>query len=157
MLAQLLDKISGEDRCRLTVLQQNAESLTGLADGSFDGATILLALYDMSRPRAAFDEVLRVLRPGGSLVVTEPKATFRLQPLLAFVERFLVTEGSDKELRDDWERVRLANLILDPARREARLGVEEIRERLVASGFHIERGADSHLGQCATTWATKRS
>jgi ubiquinone/menaquinone biosynthesis C-methylase UbiE len=154
MLARLRAKLTPGDN-ELKLLERDASDLSELEDASFDGATILLVFYDMSHPREALDEVVRVLRPGGSFVATETKDEFQLQPLLDFVDGFLKAEGLMQELREDWERVSQANRVLDPGARESRLTIEEIRQRLLRFAFRIDKLQDSHLGQCATVWATK--
>jgi hypothetical protein len=47
--------------------------------------------------------------------------------------------------------------VLDPGRRSDRLSVEEMMEELGTSGFTIHSVLDSHLGQCATICAEKRT
>src|SRR5262249_13930002 len=84
MLARLLDKVDGHDGSALQVFEQDARAIPQVADGSCDGVSVLLALYDMANPRQALQEAIRTLRPGGSLVITEPRRTFQLQPLLDY-------------------------------------------------------------------------
>lgn len=139
----------------ITIVNRDAQDLSIYADASFDGATILLAFFDMTQPRRALAEVIRVLRPGGFLVTTETKRDFHLEPLLVFVERFLKEQSLYVDLHDDWIRVREANVLLDPGKHDSRLTVDEIEEQLRISGFVIDQVKDSHLGQCATIWATK--
>jgi SAM-dependent methyltransferase len=62
---EALDDLSEE----VTLLQQDAARL-GFVDASFDGVVCLEALEFMERPRGAIDEMLRVLRPGGLLVLS---------------------------------------------------------------------------------------
>ena len=50
-------------------IQQDAEAL-GFADASFDGVTCLEALEFMQHPQQALREMLRVLKPGGILLVS---------------------------------------------------------------------------------------
>jgi len=73
MLERLRAKLSEYTGGRLMVMEQSAESLDQLDSMSFDGVSILLALFDVYRPVAALNEAIRLLRPGGVLVVTEPK------------------------------------------------------------------------------------
>jgi ubiquinone/menaquinone biosynthesis C-methylase UbiE len=155
MLDYLRLKRQGKHYSSITIIERDAHDLSMFADASFDGATILLAFYDMVQPRRALTEVIRVLRPGGFLVTTETKGNFRLQSLLDFVDQFLKEQSLYVELQDDWRRVWEANAVLDPSKRDARLTVEEIEQRLRASGFAIDQMKDSHLGQCATIWARK--
>jgi demethylmenaquinone methyltransferase/2-methoxy-6-polyprenyl-1,4-benzoquinol methylase len=155
MLQKLRHKIPEAYTDNLTVVEQNAEELTQWDDKSFDGVSILLALYDMACPARALSEAIRLLRPGGTIVITEPKRRFRLEPLLDEAERFLRHKGDYDKLKADWDRVNVANKELDPAMREERLHAEEIEQCLRDAGFENLRVKDSHLGNCATVWSTK--
>ncbi len=155
MLKHLRLKARGLSPDRLVVLERNAETLHDLSDGSFHGVSILLALFDMQNPRRALEEALRVLSSGGLLVITEPKASFKLQPLLDFVEHFLRTEKLYDELETHWERVLAANRAINPEMRHNRLTNETIRDELENRGFRILDMKDSHLGNCATVLARK--
>src|SRR5262249_1833441 len=115
----------------------------------------LLALYDMANPRQALQEAIRTLRPGGSLVITEPRRTFQLQPLLDYGLAMLRAEGVYEELRNDWERIYNANRVLDPGRHDGPRRAEGILDVLGEARFDGLKVEASHLGQCATVWGTK--
>ncbi|MCZ6862124.1 MAG: methyltransferase domain-containing protein [Alphaproteobacteria bacterium] len=155
MLEKLRHKTPEAYADNLTVVEQNAEELTQWDDNTFDGVSVLLAFYDMARPGRALSEAIRVLRPGGTIVITEPKRRFRLEPLLDEAERFLREKGVYDKLKADWDRVNVANKELDPAVREERLYAKEIEQYLREAGFENLRAKDSHLGNCATVWGTK--
>ena len=155
MLERLIGKRQDDIADRLTVVEQRAEVLPQWDGPTFDGVTILLALYDMSQPAQCLAEALRVLRPGGRVVITEPRRDFRLQSLIDFTDEFLREQGIYEEYGDDWERVRHANVVLDPSRRSVRLTAEDIVETLQAAGLGDIETKESHLGNCATIWATK--
>lgn len=155
MLEKLRHKIPEAYADNVVVVEQNAEELTQWDDQSFDGVSILLCLYDAARPKPALSEAIRVLRPGGKLVITEPKHCFELKPLLEEAERFLHTERLYSKLRADWDRVNVANRKLDPAMRDARLHAEDIEEQLHKAGFNNLAVEDSHFGHCATVSGTK--
>ena len=155
MLNNLRTKISNRDVAGLQVIEQNGEHLPQFGDASVDGISIMLSLYDMADPDSALDEALRVLKPGGWLVVSEPKREFRLQPILDFAEAHMKAEGMYEALEDDWKRVRVANLALDPEMRKSSLRAETIYERLLAAGFENLDIEDSHLGYCATVKGRK--
>ncbi len=155
MLERLRGKQNESIAERLTVIEQSAEELPQWNCPAFDGVTILLALYDMSQPAQCLSEVLRVLRPGGRIVITEPKRDFLLQHLIDFTDEFLKQQGIYEKYRNDWERVRRANVELDPSERSVRLTAEDIVEKLQAAGFEDIETKESHLGNCATVWATK--
>jgi ubiquinone/menaquinone biosynthesis C-methylase UbiE len=155
MLKQLRRKVKGSSPGRIEVVELDAQSLVRWPEGAFDGANVLLAFFAMEQPRRALKEVIRVVRPGGLVVITEAKRDFHLQPLLDFVEHFLAAHSYRDEFQEDWVRVKNANLVLDPGRREDRLSVEEIEHDLAESGFVIKSLLDSHLGECATICAEK--
>ena len=155
MLEKLRHKIPKAYADNVFVVEQNAEELSRWNNESFDGVSILLCLYDTASPSVALNEAIRVLRPGGKLVVTEPKLSFRLRALLEKTEEFLRAEDLYEKLRADWERVNVANRELDPGAREARLHAEDIELQLYESGFRNLATEDSHFGNCATVWGTK--
>ena len=83
MLQRLRQKLQGANDVRLTVIEANAERLSCLHDEQFNVVSTLLAFYDMERPRFALAEAVRLLRPGGSIVITEPKDRFDIELILA--------------------------------------------------------------------------
>jgi ubiquinone/menaquinone biosynthesis C-methylase UbiE len=164
MLARLRGKAVRWEGSSLEVLEQDAETLDFATAASFDGVTILLALYDMRRPERALDEASRVLRPGGQIVVTEPKRNFRLEPLMEEVDRQLQIQGVRERLAADYDRVWHVNALLNPAEdrshleisHRARFTAEAVAEKLRSCGFEEPEVRDSHLGYCATVVARKR-
>lgn len=168
MITRLWSKVRGADPGRFSVFLQTAERLPRLPDGSFDGVSALLSLFDMDEPQLALAEAVRLLRPGGTIVVTDPKACFDVQPLLAFGERCLRETGRFEELRDDWDRIRSVAPDLDSrirAKGSARLDddtagpwdAEHILRKLRDAGFVGLTFRDSHLGNCATIVGRKPS
>jgi len=158
--AKLEVRPKARDERSLTILEKSAEELDELVAESFDGSTILLSLYDMAAPDRALAHAVRSLRAGGTLVVTEPRRRFELAPILAEVERVLRAKSLWPALQRDWQRVRDANVELDPsasrpAPRTGRVFIEDIAAILDRQGFAIEGPRDSHLGNCATIVATK--
>jgi ubiquinone/menaquinone biosynthesis C-methylase UbiE len=69
MLAQARKKLQAEGRTGVAYLQADANPLP-FCDGRFDGVACLEALEFMPQPRQVLAELLRVLRPGGFLAVT---------------------------------------------------------------------------------------
>ena len=153
MLDLMRQKLLDLEDPRLSIYEQSAERLPFTKE-RFDGVTILLALFAMERSRQALTEAIRVLRPGGQLVITEPKSTFQLAPLLTFAERELEESGDLDELQEDWKRVSAVNRRIDPAARP-RLPIDQIVKVLTDRGFTDIRCEDSHLGNCQTVWARK--
>lgn len=155
MLDRLLGKLETTTEAEVSVVRHDAADLAQWTSASFDGVNILLALFDMANPTAALSEAMRVLRPGGRLVVTEPRRSFDLSSLLSHAERCLRQQGARESLQEHWARVSRVNRKIDPSARRERLYVEDIRERLQHSGFSITGEEESHLGNCATIWAVR--
>jgi ubiquinone/menaquinone biosynthesis C-methylase UbiE len=164
MTDKLRSKTVKSERGRLQVIQQNAEWLPQCASDSFDAANILLVLFDMDHPQRGLSEAIRVLRPGGAIVITEPKESIQLERILAEVKRG--TEG--KGLEDDVKRVFDANAHFDERfqrdrkgrqqpDRDARLWAEKVLDELTERGFRDLTIVDSHFSQCATVVGLKPS
>jgi ubiquinone/menaquinone biosynthesis C-methylase UbiE len=156
MLDKLRSKraLAAEIGKRLTVIEASAEFLPMIADAAFAGASILLALFDMRAPKEALDTAVRILRPGGTLVVTELKVGFQLDPILEECDRHLRAIGRYDELAEDLHRVVNSNRQLAPGSL-SRFRAENVFESLTARGFHDLSFVDSHFGQCATVTGRK--
>ena len=157
MLDRLRGKIQTGLPGRIEIVEQDAQLLCRWPEAAFDGANLLLTLFAMHGSRQVLGEITRVVRPGGLIVATETRRSFQLKRLLDFVDDFVERHPSRAGLREHWERVRRANLALDPGRRPERLSVEEMIDELATSGFTIHSVSDSHLGQCATICAEKKA
>lgn len=161
MLDHLRTKVESGQKDSLETLEQNAEQLAQFSDGSFDGVNILLALFDMSAPNSALDESIRVLRPGGTIIVTEPRHCFKIEPLLDFISSYLKEQGLYEMLSADINRVFASNkkLNFNPATREkgSPLRAEVIGKILREKGFQMLTIRDSHFGNCATIFGIKPS
>lgn len=154
MLDKLRCKLRVAEQLKACVLEQSAEDLSQLGDASFDGVNILLALFDMADPYSALNEAIRVLRPGGLLVVTEPKRSFNLQALVDRAVTSLRQSGLYESLEEDWQRVVRVNRAIDPSSHSL-LFIDDIRHILHDAGFLETRTEDSHFGNCMTVWARK--
>jgi ubiquinone/menaquinone biosynthesis C-methylase UbiE len=156
MLDKLRSKsaLAAEIGNRLTVIEANAECLPMIAGDSFAGVSILLALFDMRAPEQGLDTAVQILRPGGTLVVTELKRCFQLAPILKECTRHLRAIGRYHELAEDLHRVIKSNRQLAPGSL-SRFRAESVLESLTARGFHDLSLVDSHFGQCATVTGRK--
>ena len=158
MLEQLRRKIKGNNE-NLMIIEQNAEHLIQFNDESFDGVSILLALFDMENPEVALDEAIRVLRTGGKLVITEPKQCFKLEPLLNFINQYLKEQNLTEILAADMDRVFKVNedQNFNPSTRDkgSPLRVEVIWKILKGRGFRSLSTKNSHFGNCATVEGIK--
>jgi ubiquinone/menaquinone biosynthesis C-methylase UbiE len=157
MLARLYAKVDDADAGKLTIIEDTAESLPQLRDATFDGVNVLLAFFDMGDPGAALGEALRLLKRGGKLIVTEPRACFNVNQLMAFAEESLQTQGLFEQLAADWTRIQtvaplIRDRVQDPGSPASRTGwhAEAILEHLRRKKFRNLTFQESHLGNCAT-------
>ena len=71
MLAVMREKVSRAGQAgRISCEQGDCEQMR-FADGSFDCATIAFGIRNFAHREAALEEILRVLKPGGRLVILE--------------------------------------------------------------------------------------
>jgi ubiquinone/menaquinone biosynthesis C-methylase UbiE len=154
MLDQMRSKIRQQDKDRLYIFEKDAADVSHLDIVEFDAANILLSLFDMARPYQTLANIIRQLKSGGIIVVTEPKRTFQLNPLLKCAEEELLHDGSFETLYADWARVMSINKTIDPSKR-SHVFIEDIEEYLSLNNFKILKKQDSHLGNCTTIIAIK--
>ncbi|MGH7170423.1 MAG: methyltransferase domain-containing protein [Gemmataceae bacterium] len=168
MLEKLNIKINEEWRDRLTIIEDTAEWLPHLGDEIFDGVTVLLSFFDMENPIAALGEAQRVLKPGGTLVITEPRACFNVAKLMAAAEDALRARSLLDRLAGDWKRIQtVAPLVRDAVQevqtRKAAADTkqdwhaEALFDALQRNGFINLTFQESHLGNCATISGFKPS
>jgi ubiquinone/menaquinone biosynthesis C-methylase UbiE len=155
MLERLQAKLSPNELERISIVQQSGEQLAMWDSESFDGINILLVLFDMACPQQGLREAIRLLKPGGTLAITEPKSCFNMQDILRRVEISLREQNLYQELYGDWQRVNRANRSIDPTVRHDRLWIEDIVDILRKEDFNVAGPQDSHFGNCATVIATK--
>jgi len=139
---------------RLTVVEARAQSLPMIEDQSQAAVSLQLALFDMRNPELGLRTAVRVLRPGGWIVVTDLKRSFQLEPLLQECERQLRSLGLYEQLAEDLHRVVRSNHDLAPGSRSS-FRIEDVFEFLGRESFKSISIQDSHLGQCATVTAQK--
>jgi ubiquinone/menaquinone biosynthesis C-methylase UbiE len=152
MLRHLKAKTTIGYSSRLRILQQSAERLPQLANNEFDAVTVMMALYGMGQPANALDECIRILKPGGKLVITEPTAHLDVEVIIKGAEASLKEKGLLETLAEPWERVQEAGRWL---RETIGFRIEDIEPVLARERFSIEPKLPSHLDQCATIVATK--
>lgn len=166
MLEKLFRKLGETTEGDITVIEDSAESLPELGDGSFDGVTALLAFFDMQNPFAALSEAMRLLKPGGTLILTEPKECFNVEELMNEAERVLRERGLLQTLQEDWIRVQTVKVILNQTIQQIQhpgetsecnrpWNAETASSILRDGGFEDLTMDDSHLGNCATITAGK--
>jgi ubiquinone/menaquinone biosynthesis C-methylase UbiE len=165
MLARLRAKVPDNCADRLTVIEDTAEHMPYLDDDSFDGVTVLLSLFDMQNPEAALGETMRVLRPGGTLIITEPRACFQVEPLMQAAREQLREQGLLEQLAEDWKRIQVVAPLIKAAvlhnkssatdQQDSIWNAEAARGILEQAGYTGLSFRSSHLGNCATICARK--
>lgn len=166
MLDRLFAKLNDPMADLFTVIEDSAERLPQLEDHSFDGVTILLALYDMQNPFAALEEALRVLRPGGTLIITDPKQFFNIERLMVKAEEVFRARGLFESLQASWNKILTIKPILDETIKRAQSGrlgagpasvwcAEAVVNTLQNQGFTGLSVLDSYEATCLTIRGVK--
>ena len=159
MLNVLKKKCQGfGDRLRLA--RRDGCDLTGIPNGSFDVVNVMLVMFAAERPQAMLREARRVLRPGGTLVITEPNQKFDMETLLRETERqlrsagLLGPSGAPGSLTDDWDTVKKVNQAFSDPIQDA-WKAEQMEDELREVGWEDIETALAYDGHCTTLRATK--
>jgi ubiquinone/menaquinone biosynthesis C-methylase UbiE len=108
------------------------------SDATFDAALMVDSIHHIDQPRLALAEALRVLRPGGRLVVFEPN---RLNPLLALLCALD---------RNEWGALALGNF--SSYRRLLPAGAKIIHEDFSGLLIGPQSGLSRRLGNAIVGW-----
>jgi ubiquinone/menaquinone biosynthesis C-methylase UbiE len=166
MLRKLFSKLYEPLAEKLVTIEETAERLPQLNGNCFDGVNVLLAFFDMQDPFSALGEATRLLKSGGTLIVTEPKRCFNVSELMDFAERHIRKRGLIDELQEDWNRIQSVAPHINQKIQEVQSNTaaeipktpwhaEALYEFLEVNGFRNLTFEDSHLGNCATITGTK--
>ena len=112
---------------KLTTITATLSDTLPFADASFDVVTLLAVLEHLGEPRRMVEEIARVLRPGGQVVLTVP--SHAAKPVLEFLA-YRVHVVSEAEIRDH----------------KRYYGAGDLRALLQGTGLAIERHRYFQLG-----------
>jgi ubiquinone/menaquinone biosynthesis C-methylase UbiE len=76
----------------INVMKARTEELP-FSDGAFARVIVIDALHHFSRMEASIAELVRVLEPGGRILIEEPDLTLPAVKLVAVAEKFLLMES----------------------------------------------------------------
>ena len=166
MLRCFNKKRLGNSTGGLTLIEDTAEKLPHLSDESFDAVTGLLAFFAIQDPYTALDEAKRLLRSGGTLIITEPSAKFDANQLLRKGQESLEEQRLLPRLEKDWKKIQsvapnLSRMIRniqscgDTTAKIDSFSAESIYEHFIENGYHDVAITPSHAGNCATITAIK--
>ncbi|HVQ77051.1 MAG TPA: class I SAM-dependent methyltransferase [Candidatus Binatia bacterium] len=157
MLDRLHDKCTAHED-RLTVVERDAADLSCFDAGSFDAVNVLLMLFAVEQPASVIREAWRVLRPGGSLVLTEPAHSFDLDRILEETEEHLKQAGTLEALATGWETVKRVNVAFRSALEDGGKAEDfrELLQELAGHGSRV-RSKKAYRGHCLTLWVSKPS
>jgi ubiquinone/menaquinone biosynthesis C-methylase UbiE len=139
---------------RLRAVNRDGSDLSAWGAGTFDAVNIHLVLFSARRPRPMLAEALRVLRPGGLLVITEPNKSFDMDVQLVAAENYLREQGRLGALREPWELVKKVNLAFRTALNEG-WRAETVERELQYAGWDDITPSAAYGEQCTTIRAIK--
>jgi ubiquinone/menaquinone biosynthesis C-methylase UbiE/PAS domain-containing protein len=145
---------------RLKVSYRDGCDLTGFSTASFDVVNVMLVMFAADRPLAMLREAVRVLRPGGALIITEPNQKFDMEALLRESEHQLRSAGrlgpagAADSLTADWDTVKKVNQAFSDTVQEAWKS-EQVEEELRGLGWEDIETTSAYNGHCTTLRATK--
>ncbi len=151
-----------KERCRTHEIRaEEADSV--LLDGQFDAVNVMMCMFNMDDHKQVLKTIHDRLRVGGTLVLTEPKVTLDVKPIIAGAEEQLRVSGRLAHLERDWKIVadsgrQLAAKLGNRVRVEAWNGVESIKVWLANNGFEIRKEVNTrYFDQCITIVAEKKA
>ena len=117
------------DTPRIKTLTATLTDRLPFPDRSFDVVTLLAVLEHLSSPRAMVEEIARVLKPGGQVVLTVPSKAAK--PVLEFLayKLHIVSEAEIRDHKRYYTRASLAELF-------ARSGLRIDRHRYFQLGMN---------------------
>jgi ubiquinone/menaquinone biosynthesis C-methylase UbiE len=154
MLRLLKTKCRAHAR-RLHDVRRDGCDLSAFPAGEFDAVNVHLVLFSVGDPRSMLTGAVRVLRPGGVLVITEPNKRFDMEAQLAAAEHHLQGEGRLDAVRDHWDLVKKVNTAFRTVLKEG-WRAEKIESELGFLDVDDVSASSAYDGHCTTIVATKR-
>ena len=112
-----LDEFGGELKDeKISVIQTDITAALPLENNHFDHVTMLAVLEHLVEPKAVLAEAFRILRPGGTLIMTWPSSM--VDPILGILTRIGMV---NREMRFD--------------QHQPRIPIEKLEEMLRGVGF----------------------
>lgn len=102
------DQVGASASKRWSIVRADISQPLPLADSQFDHVTMLAVLEHLQNPRPVLCETFRILRPGGSLLLTWPRAI--VDPLLHLLHGIGVV-SAEMESEEHQKRIPTDNLL----------------------------------------------
>jgi ubiquinone/menaquinone biosynthesis C-methylase UbiE len=154
-MLKLLRRKCVAHRDRLRVVNRDGSDLSvATCAGPFDAVNVHLVLFSARDPRRMLSEAVRILRPGGVLVITEPNKKFDMDAQLSAAEEYLRQQHRLEELREPWELVKKVNMAFRAALKEG-WRAEPIEQELLDLHWEDVTTSPAYGGQCTTIRAIK--
>jgi ubiquinone/menaquinone biosynthesis C-methylase UbiE len=96
MLSHARDEMGSEYVGRVSWVESDVQSTSSLKNGAFDGVLCSSVVEYLDRPDALLNEVARILRPGGVLVISLPPTLSAVRVLQKGIRALMSMFGKDK-------------------------------------------------------------
>jgi len=95
MLSHAREQIGSEYAGRVSWIQSDVQSIDALKNGAFDGVLCSSVVEYLDRPHALLQEVARILRPSGILVISLPPTLSVVRVFQKGIRAFMTVFGKD--------------------------------------------------------------
>ncbi len=93
----------------ILAIKQDISSLFGFPENYFDCVIANNVFYTLADPEACLESIFRVLKPGGELRISDPRADTNLDILFERIKLDLQNEGKYSEFQSSYEHVEQIN------------------------------------------------
>ena len=136
------------------LLRGNAQELP-FENGSFDSVVCNNVLYYVDHPEKVISEAARVLRPGGTFLVSGPRRDYDPRILFEIMTSELKAKGLWDALKHDVDAIVKCNTLIAEKGIKNPFNNEELEVILRSHGFRIRESGPSYHGQCYFIAAAK--